>query len=123
MPEGRQPAGADASNESGRAERPTEDLVQEGAVAGARIAPGALLEKRFRIVRLVAMGGMGEVYEALDTVLGTRVALKTLRVELASSPRAIDRFRQELLLARKIGHPNVSRVFELHLGGPSEPPL
>jgi tetratricopeptide (TPR) repeat protein len=66
---------------------------------------------------------MGEVYEATDTGLGTRVALKTVRLDQAANERTLQRFRREILLARKIGHPNVCRVFELHLGGPGEPPV
>ena len=124
MPEERPPGSpGELTEESGALEHRTQELTDEVGAASHRGAPGEVLEKRFRIVRLIARGGMGEVYEALDMVLGTRVALKTLRVEQASSPRALERFRQELLLARKIGHPNVCRVFELHVGGPSEPPL
>ena len=74
-------------------------------IASHRVSPGEVLEKRFRMVRLIARGGMGEVYEALDVVLGTRVALKTLRVEQASSPRALERFRQEASWRGKSGTP------------------
>jgi serine/threonine protein kinase len=66
---------------------------------------------------------MGEVYEAVDGALGTRVALKTMRFGQWSNEDRLQRFRSEILLARKITHPNVCRVFELHLGGPGEPPL
>lgn len=88
-----------------------------------QLTPGNTLQARFRIVRLIARGGMGEVYEAVDTALGTRVALKTVRIDQAASERALQRFRREILLARKIGHPNVCRVFELHQGGAGEAPV
>jgi eukaryotic-like serine/threonine-protein kinase len=90
-------------------------------ISAAQLAPGSTLQTRFRIIRLIARGGMGEVYEAVDTALGTRVALKTVRMEQGAGEQALHRFRREILLARRIGHPNVCRVFELHLGGPSEP--
>ena len=56
---------------------------------------------------------MGEVYEAEDLDLRERVALKTLRPEVAGDTRMIARFKQEIQLSRKIGHPNVCRVFDL----------
>jgi len=122
MPEER-PLEDDASTEGVGGEEQREGRADGARSAWSPVAPGDVLGKRFRVVRLIARGGMGEVYEALDLVLGSRVALKTLRMEQASSTRALERFRQEILLARKIGHPNVCRVFELHVGGPGEPPL
>lgn len=56
---------------------------------------------------------MGEVYEAEDLELGQRVALKTLRAEIARSESVLARFKQEILLARKVTHPNVCRIFDL----------
>ncbi|HVP60938.1 MAG TPA: serine/threonine-protein kinase, partial [Myxococcaceae bacterium] len=90
---------------------------------GQQLESGTLLEGRFRIVRMLGRGGMGEVYEAVDLALGARVALKTVRLEQAANERALHRFRREILLARKIAHPNVCKVFELHVGGPGEPPV
>ena len=62
---------------------------------------GEIILGRFRIIRPVGSGGMGDVYEAEDLQLG-RVALKTIRQDIASSPEAFGRFRQEVQLARKI---------------------
>jgi hypothetical protein len=56
---------------------------------------------RFRIIRYIAEGGMGTVYEAEDLTLGGRVALKTIRADIISDPRAIDRFKREILLGKK----------------------
>ncbi len=78
----------------------------------AAIEPGALLARRFRIIRTLGQGGMGLVVEATDEVLGATVALKLIRPELASSPPAVDRLRREVILARRVTHPNVCRVFE-----------
>ena len=55
---------------------------------------------------------MGEVFEARDLALGTTVALKTIRRELAGDPSALDRLRREVVLARRVTHPNVCRIFE-----------
>jgi tetratricopeptide (TPR) repeat protein len=72
-----------------------------------------LISGRFKIVRLVGQGGMGAVYEAEDLELGGHVALKTVRPETAADSRTIDRFKQEIYLARKVTHPNVCRIFDL----------
>jgi eukaryotic-like serine/threonine-protein kinase len=75
--------------------------------------PGDLVAERFRIMRFVARGGMGEVYEAEDIELHERVALKSIRGELLDDGRALDRFKREVHLARKVTHPNVCRIFDL----------
>lgn len=77
------------------------------------VSPGDILCGRFRIVRRVAEGGMGHVFEAFDTELAVRVALKVIRPEIGSDPEALARFRQEVRLARSITHPNVCRTFDL----------
>jgi serine/threonine protein kinase/tetratricopeptide (TPR) repeat protein len=80
---------------------------------GAHVAEGDVLANRFRIVRFIGHGGMGDVYEAEDLELGERVALKTVRPEIAHLDGAIDRFRREIQLARKVTHPNVCRIFDV----------
>ena len=75
---------------------------------------GQVLLGRFRIVRPIGRGGMGEVYEAEDLQLGL-VALKTIGQSIASSSQAFARFRQEVQLARKVSGPEVCRIHELYL--------
>lgn len=75
--------------------------------------PGDLIAERFRIMRFLARGGMGEVYEAEDVELHERVALKSIRSELLHDGRALERFKREVHLARKVTHPNVCRIFDL----------
>jgi eukaryotic-like serine/threonine-protein kinase len=74
---------------------------------------GQVLSGRFRVIRFLGEGGMGEVYEARDLDLGERLALKTIRPEIASEPRTMARFKQEIQLARRVTHPNVCRMFDL----------
>jgi serine/threonine protein kinase len=74
---------------------------------------GQVIGARFQIIRFIGRGGMGEVYEAQDIELGTRVALKTLRPEISADPWALKRFRQEIHLANRISHPNVCRMFDI----------
>jgi len=74
---------------------------------------GELICDRYLVVRFIAMGGMGQVYEVDDLELKSPVALKTIAPARASSPRQVERFRREIQLARKVSHPNVCRVFDL----------
>src|SRR5687768_8257780 len=63
--------------------------------------PGETVAERFRIVRPIGRGGMGEVYEADDTVLQETIALKTLRHD-AIETLDEERFRREIQLARRV---------------------
>ncbi|HEX6097369.1 MAG TPA: protein kinase [Thermoanaerobaculia bacterium] len=74
---------------------------------------GHVVAGRYRIVRFIARGGMGEVYEAEDLELRGTVALKTIRPEVAEDEVAVERFRREIQIARKVTHPNVCRVFDV----------
>jgi len=75
---------------------------------------GQIVGGRFRIERLLGTGGMGEVYEATDLVLRESVALKTVRFDVASDGLMKARFVQEVYAARKIAHPNICRIHDLH---------
>ncbi|SRR6266566_4873001 len=78
-----------------------------------RFNEGEILGERFRILRFVAEGGMGEVYEAEDLELHELVAIKTLLPETLHHTDALARFKREVHLARKVTHPNVCRMFDL----------
>jgi serine/threonine protein kinase len=81
------------------------------------LTDGQLLCGRYRIRRLLAVGGMGEVYEADDLELGDRIAVKALKPQFAGDETALKRFRREIHLARKVTHPNVCRLFDLQHHG------
>jgi serine/threonine protein kinase/tetratricopeptide (TPR) repeat protein len=65
---------------------------------------------------------MGEVYEAEDRTLATRIALKVIRPETADNPQAEARFKREVQLAREVSHPNVCRLHDvgIHRSGGNE---
>lgn len=86
-------------------------------LVGEPVAPGSVLAGRYRIKRFVAAGGMGEVYEADDQLLGDPIAVKLLRTDLIRKPGAQARFADEIRLARRITHPNVCRVFDVGTEG------
>jgi eukaryotic-like serine/threonine-protein kinase len=74
---------------------------------------GSLLADRYEILKLLGEGGMGAVYKARDRELDRLVALKVIRPELAGHASILHRFKQELILARKITHRNIIRIFDL----------
>ncbi len=95
-------------------------VFQQGALTAAADAgavhtflPRQMVADRFRIVRFLAEGGMGEVYEAHDTELDERVALKTIRQTILDDDEAERRFVRESQLARKVTHPNVCRIHDV----------
>jgi serine/threonine protein kinase len=90
-----------------------DDTLSAATKPPSGLVPGVVAGGRYRIVRTIGSGGMGEVFEAEDTVVGGRVALKALRADRASSPNAIERLRREIALARKVTHPNVCRTHDL----------
>jgi serine/threonine-protein kinase len=75
-----------------------------------------VLANRFRIVRHAGKGGMGDVFEAYDLELGESVAVKTIRPEIAADPVMVERFKREILLGKKVTHPNVCRIYDLGSG-------
>lgn len=96
--------------------RPAPEISLDAAASAdlehPSFAPGYIVAGRFKILRFLARGGMGEVYEVEDLELGERVALKTVRLEMAQQGHAVERFRREIQLARKVTHPNVCRTFD-----------
>src|SRR4030043_1364234 len=74
---------------------------------------GSTFAGRYQIIEELGKGGMGRVYKALDTKINEKVALKLIKPEVASDKETIERFSNELKLARRIGHRHVGRMFEL----------
>lgn len=93
------------------ATRTSDDVVR-------RLATGTLLAGRYRILELVGLGGMGMVYRAQDEQLGLPVAVKILRSDLGDTQQ-LERFKQELVLARQVSHPNVVRTHDIGRDGES----
>ena len=71
-----------------------------------------LLGGRYELGRLIAGGGMGAVWRAVDRRLDRPVAVKLLRANLASDPAFVERFRREARAAAVLSHPNVAGVFD-----------
>src|ERR1700716_3265738 len=76
------------------------------------------LTVRYELHAEIGRGGMGIVYKARDRQTGDLVAIKVIHPSIASDPDLIERFKNELLLARRITHKNVCRVYDLNdVGG------
>ena len=84
-----------------------------GISAFQTLQPGVLFGGRYEILSVLGQGGMGAVYKARDRELDRLIALKVIRPELATDPSILQRFKQELILARNITHKNVVRIFDL----------
>lgn len=78
------------------------------------VKSGMRVADRFTILRFIAEGGMGEVYEARDEVLDEKIAVKFLSHRNLGDETVTRRFRREIQLARKVTHPNVCRVYDLY---------
>ncbi|MGA7292577.1 MAG: tetratricopeptide repeat protein [Terriglobales bacterium] len=77
------------------------------------LQPGVVFGGRYEILGVLGQGGMGAVYKARDRELDRLIALKVIRPELATDPAILQRFKQELILARNITHKNVVRIYDL----------
>ena len=84
-------------------ETPREELTTGSTFAG-----------RYQIIEELGKGGMGKVYKAVDTRIHEKIALKLIKPEIATEKKTLERFENELKLARKIVHKNVGRMFDIN---------
>ncbi|NIN92936.1 protein kinase, partial [bacterium] len=83
-------------------ETPTEELTR-----------GTTFAARYEIIEELGKGGMGKVYRVEDKKIKEEVALKLIKPEIASDKKTIERFSNELKMARKIAHRNVCKMYDL----------
>ena len=86
------------------------------------LSPGLTLRGRYRPAQQIAVGGMGEIWRAEDTLLGRSVAIKLVRPEYVDDSTFRDRFRNEARHAAVLTHPNVTQVFDFDEGDGGETP-
>src|SRR4051812_8285525 len=81
-------------------------------------AEGDIIAGRYRILGKLGEGGMGTVHQARDLELDEIVAIKMLRPDLLDAPDALERFRREVKLARRVTHRSVARTYDIgeHIG-------
>jgi serine/threonine protein kinase len=77
------------------------------------LTTGITFAGRYQIIEELGKGGMGKVYKVLDTKIDEKIALKLIKPEISLDKNIIERFGNELKLARQIGHRNVARMYHL----------
>src|SRR5882672_7203088 len=87
-------------------------MLDDLAAEDVAIAPGTLVGP-YRIVELLARGGMGQVYRATDVRLGRDVALKLLSGGSQHEPGVVERFVQEARITAALDRPNIVRLFDV----------
>jgi len=78
------------------------------------LTTGSTFAGRYQIIEELGKGGMGKVYKVLDKEVNAKMALKLIRPEIAADERTIERFRNELKIAREVSHKNVCRMYDLN---------
>lgn len=87
------------------------DAAQQGMATALR--PGQVLCQRYELQARIGVGGMGEVFKALDRVRGEEIAIKVLLPHLLQHPTALQRFMAEAKISIELAHPNIVNVFDL----------
>jgi serine/threonine protein kinase/predicted Zn-dependent protease len=77
------------------------------------LTTGSTFAGRYQVIEELGHGGMGRVYKVEDTKIGEKIALKLIRPEAGIDKKSLERFSNELKLARKIRHKNVCQMFDL----------
>lgn len=91
-------------------EQPTSDAAARGPVNGSELAPNAVVNGVYRLVRRLGAGGMGEVWEARHERTRGRVAVKVLLPEMGRHEDVLRRFQREVEITSALNHPNIVRV-------------
>jgi hypothetical protein len=110
-PASERPKSGGSSHRSSSSAASAAGVTREGAQG--RFPPGTLLADRFLVVGLLGRGGMGEVYRADDLKLDQAVALKFLPAGFEADRERLERFYNEVKVARQVAHPAVCRVYDI----------
>ena len=95
--------------------QPSRDPIQTKTIEAQKeeITTGSTFADRYQIIEELGWGGMGKVYKVRDKEIKEKIALKLIKPEISSDKKTIERFQNELKLARKISHRNVCRMHHL----------
>ncbi len=102
-----------ADTMTGFLETPALVLAARELVVDAPVLPAGAMVGPYRVVQLLASGGMGDVYRATDSRLGRDVALKVLSPGRTGDPRRVERFLLEARITASLDHPNIVRVYDV----------
>jgi serine/threonine protein kinase len=73
---------------------------------------GTVLDGRYEVDSVIGLGGMGMVFQGMQTSVKRPVAIKTLHAQLAAAPQFFDRFRREAEIASRLHHPNIITIYD-----------
>ncbi|UCE40381.1 MAG: protein kinase [Candidatus Aminicenantes bacterium] len=95
--------------------KPSEDIEVTATIEAPKeeLTTGSTFANRYQIIEEIGKGGMGRVYKVEDTKIKEKIALKLIKPEIAKDKKTIERFNNELRLARKVRHKNVCQMFDL----------
>ena len=77
------------------------------------LSRGMIFAGRYEVIEEIGKGGMGKVYRVYDQKINEIVALKLIKPEIGFNEKAVERFKNELKIARKISHRHVCRLYDL----------
>src|SRR5713101_1178930 len=92
---------------------PSATAARKTGISEGALQVGIVLGDRYEILEQLGEGGMGAVYKVRDRELDRLVAMKVIRPALAQNVEILNRFKQELIIARQVTHRNVSRIYDL----------
>ncbi|MCK4557284.1 MAG: zinc-ribbon domain-containing protein, partial [Candidatus Aminicenantes bacterium] len=87
--------------------------IKATSASTKELTTGSTFAGRYQVIEELGQGGMGSIYKVLDKKVNEKIALKLINMETASDPSTIDRFSNELKLARKVSHRNICRMYDL----------
>jgi len=90
------------------------DVTKTAETPKKELTTGSTFADRYQVIEELGKGGMGRVYKANDKEVNAKIALKLIKPEIASNKKIIERFRNELKIARDISHKNVCRMYDLN---------
>jgi len=93
--------------------KPWLGVTETMGTAREELTTGSTFAGRYQVIEELGQGGMGKVYKVHDTKIGEKIALKLIRPEAGLDKKSLERFSNELKLARKIRHKNVCQMFDL----------
>jgi serine/threonine-protein kinase len=105
---------ADYGTRLNPSEAPQTGITKTIETPAEMLIRGNLFAGRYEVIEELGKGGMGHVYRVFDRKVGSEVALKLIKPEVAADRKTIDRSRNELRLARGIAHPHVCRMYDLN---------
>jgi len=91
----------------------TKKITKEATLI-SKLTTGSTFGGRYQVIEELGKGGMGKVYKVIDKEINIKVALKLINPEISTDKKTIERFRNELKVARDITHKNICRMYDLN---------